>query len=107
MKREIFKLIESLDNVEAPRIVNDAPVILEYDSTIIDSLVLDENTKIEESTTVYNEFDDLKMKYSDQLKSLKNMGFLCDDEVLSLILEQVNGNLEEAVVILIQNSSTM
>jgi len=64
-----------------------------------------ENVRIEEiNESLQDSFFDLRMKWSQQLKSLKGMGFLCDDEVLSLILEQVNGNLEEAVMVLLQQN---
>jgi hypothetical protein len=94
----------------------DEPVVLEYDccqdSTIIqyknedeiepkvektESKVEDLNNKLSES------FIDLRSKWTQQISDIKSLGFLVDDEVLSLLLEQTNGNIEEVVNLLVLN----
>jgi hypothetical protein len=76
------------------------PVIIEHDA-------IDETDDVKIDDVNHNLTDsylDIRVKWDQQLKTLKDMGFLCDDEVLSLILDQVNGDLEEAMKVLLQNS---
>jgi len=75
----------------------DVPVIA--DSYVYEKVKMDiKNDSLSDSLI------DLRLKYVDQLNELKGMGFLVDDEVLALILEQSNGNISDAVMLLLQNS---
>jgi len=76
---------------------NDVPVFA--DSYVYEKVKMDiKNDNLSDSLI------DLRLKYVDQLNELKGMGFLVDDEVLALILEQSNGNISDAVLLLLQNS---
>lgn len=69
------------------------------DSYVYDKVKLDiKNENLSDSLI------DLRMKWAEQLNELKGMGFLCDDEVLALLLEQSKGNLPETVSLLFQHS---
>jgi len=84
------------------------PVVVEEDNSnkVIDtSMFMNKILIHEKNTALTDSFFDLRMKWIDQINELKNMGFLCDDEVLSLILEQCEGKIEDAVLVLLQKSS--
>jgi len=49
----------------------------------------------------------LRIKWGEQISNIKSLGFMVDDEVLSLLLEQTTGNVEDVVNILLQTSKTM
>jgi hypothetical protein len=82
------------------------PVVLEYDSSILDSTNLTNSTLVDKmNTNLSSSFIDLRLKWEVQIVTLRGLGFRVDDEVLSLLLEQYNGNTDEVVQILLQNSS--
>jgi len=95
------ELVIHIDNVK-PEVVTEekqpeVPVFAE--SYVTEKVKLDvKNDSLSDSLI------DLRLKYVDQLNELKGMGFLVDDEVLALILEQSNGNISDAVMLLLQNS---
>jgi tetratricopeptide (TPR) repeat protein len=85
------------------------PVVIEdnNNNNVIDtSIFMDKILIHEKNCALTDSFFDLRMKWIDQINELKNMGFLCDDEVLSLILEQCEGKLEDAVLILLSQKSS-
>jgi len=97
--------------------LSDEPVVLEYDSLvdfdINDDKFVEEPVKeeVEVQKSLNNNltesFVDLRMKWGEQVANIKSLGFMVDDEVLSLLLEQTSGNVEDVVNILLQTSSAM
>jgi len=104
----------------------DEPVVLEYDSfgdsvqfnddieppkeqkeqkvTLPNNTNNTKDTKVEQLNDKLTEsFVDLRSKWLGQISSIKSLGFAVDDEVLSLLLEQTNGNVEEVVSLLLLN----
>lgn len=91
------ELVIHIDNFKPVVEENDVPVFA--DSYVYEKVKMDiKNDNLSDSLI------DLRLKYVDQLNELKGMGFLVDDEVLALILEQSNGNISDAVLLLLQNS---
>jgi len=89
-----------------PVSIGESPVVLEYDSSILESTNLTNSVLVDKmNTTLSNSFIDLRLKWEVEIVSLRALGFRVDDEVLSLLLEQYNGKTEDVVQILLQNSS--
>jgi len=94
--------------------LSDEPVVLEYDS-LIDNDVIEEPVVVKEEVEVQRQlnnnltqsFVDFRIKWAGQISNIKSLGFMVDDEVLSLLLEQTSGNVEDVVNILLQTSKTM
>jgi len=94
--------------------LSDEPVVLEYDS-LIDNDVIEEPVVVKEEVEVQQQlnnnltqsFVDFRIKWAGQISNIKSLGFMVDDEVLSLLLEQTSGNVEDVVNILLQTSKTM
>jgi hypothetical protein len=98
--------VEEFSPEESDIINNVGPVVLEYDSSILDTSVLNAEIKVEKmNTSLTDSFIDLRIKWQSQINQLKAMGFQVDDEVLSLLLEQCNGKEEDVINILIQTST--
>jgi len=95
--------------------LSDEPVVLEYDSSQFDDEIIDnfginnseiQNNQISEpkNDNLNDSFLDLRTKWSDHIKNIKGLGFDIDDEVLSLLLEQSNGNVDDVINLLLQSS---
>lgn len=54
---------------------------------------------------VEDSFADLKLKWDEKVNLIKNMGFEIDADILALILEQNNGDHQQVVNLLLQNSN--
>jgi len=63
--------------------------------------------KKEINNNLSESFVDLRIKWAEQISNIKSLGFMVDDEVLSLLLEQTVGNVEDVVNMLLQTSKTM
>jgi len=94
--------------------LSDEPVVLEYDSHIIDDdkfveepVVVKEEVQKQLNNNLTESFVDLRIKWVEQISNIKSLGFMVDDEVLSLLLEQTSGNVEDVVNILLQTSNKM
>jgi len=93
--------------------LSDEPVVLEYDSLIGDKFIEEEQpvkeTEVQKqlNNNLTESFVDLRLKWIGQISNIKSLGFMVDDEVLSLLLEQTSGNVEDVVNILLQTSKTM
>jgi len=93
------KLVEKFHSVFKNEVNVESEVVPE--NKIQDSVVLKE--KIDTiNSNLSDSYIDLRMKWSSQIVELKSMGFLVDDEVLSLLLEQSNGNIQEVMDILLK-----
>jgi hypothetical protein len=114
---------EKDDNCPCENVCNNElsnePVVLEYDSSQYDDDTdtitnsnIQENSQITEPkndnpTTLTDSFMDLRTKWSETIQKIKGFGFDVDDEVLSLLLEQSNGNVDDVINLLLQSSKTM
>jgi len=93
--------------------LSDEPVVLEYDSLFGDYKFVEEPVVVKEevqkqlNNNLTESFVDLRIKWVEQISSIKSLGFMVDDEVLSLLLEQTSGNVEDVVNMLLQTSKTM
>jgi len=91
--------------------LSNEPVVLEYDSTIVDELDNQFNTHHKEIQQLNNNlsesFIDLRTKWTAQINDIKSLGFTIDDEVLSLLLEQTNGNVQDVANLLLQTSKSL
>jgi len=103
--------------------LSNEPVVLEYDSSQYDDDTdtitnsnIQENSQITEPktepktdnpSTLTDSFMDLRSKWSETIQKIKGFGFDVDDEVLSLLLEQSNGNVDDVINLLLQSSKTM
>jgi len=104
---------EEEPKVEEPKIddslplsISESPVVLEYDSSILDSTNFTNSVIVDKlNTNLSSSFIDLRLKWEPQIINLRALGFRVDDEVLSLLLEQYNGNVDEVMQILLQNST--
>jgi len=78
---------ETIKNIEAPKDINNEVVVTDSEVVVIDSL---------------------QIKWAQQISNIKSLGFLIDDDVLSLLLEQSQGNVEDVVnlLLLTSNNST-
>jgi len=102
------------DEKNCPNCLSDEPVVLEYDSSLIDDEIVDnfgiysniQNNQTSESNgnNLTDSFLDLRTKWTDVIKNIKGLGFDIDDEVLSLLLEQSNGNVDDVINLLLQTS---
>jgi len=62
-----------------------------------------EKSNIEERNNLLTEsFVDLRNKWHDKVAEIKSMGFLVDDEVISLLLEQYHGDVEKVINLLVK-----
>jgi len=89
-----------MNNVQEKVSLNDEPIILKYDNSFIDSLCIGESIDLSKNDeSLYH----LRLKWANEINMIKDMGFLGDDEVFSLLLEQHSGNLDDVLKILSQN----
>jgi len=96
--------------------LGDEPVVLEYDSLIdfnddkfVEEPVKEIEVEVQKqmNNNLSESFVDLRIKWGGQISDIKSLGFMVDDEVLSLLLEQTSGNVEDVVNILLQTSRSM
>jgi len=87
------------------------PIVLNYDVFDDSFVFVPENEKKEEivekkvEENQEDSFADLKLKWSEKVNLIKNMGFEIDSDILALVLEQNNGDHQEVVNLLLQNSN--
>jgi len=98
--------------------LSNEPVVLEYDSSQYDDEIKDLNFSMNDSNipepntqsinnNLSESFVDLRKKWTVQIANIKSLGFAVDDEVLSLLLEQTEGKVEDVVNLLLQSSKPM
>jgi len=96
------KELDFIRNTEAfNKIVEKMKVMVGLEDKKVDSYVVDKKDLDNRNNSLTESFVDLRNKWTDKLIEIKNMGFLLDDEVISLLLEQYNGDTEKVVNMLV------
>jgi len=96
------KELDFIRNTEAfNKIVEKMKVMIGLEDKKVDCYEVDKKVLDDRNNALTESFVDLRNKWTDKLIEIKNMGFLVDDEVISLLLEQYHGDTEKVINLLV------
>jgi len=96
------KELDFIKNSDAfNKIVEKVKVMIGLEDKKVDSYEVEQKVLEERNNSLTESFVDLRNKWTDKLIEIKNLGFLVDDEVISLLLEQYKGDTEKVINLLV------